>query len=66
MVGDSLQTDILFGNNCGIDTHLVLSGCTNLTRAKQIKLGNIHSSEGVPTYISPYFTYTSKDKITID
>lgn len=28
MIGDSLKTDILFGNNNNIDTLLVLSGIT--------------------------------------
>jgi HAD superfamily hydrolase (TIGR01450 family) len=30
MIGDSLKTDIKFGNSCGIDTLLVLSGNTDL------------------------------------
>jgi len=38
MVGDNLLTDILFGNNCGIDTLLVLSGNTSVKKAKEIFL----------------------------
>ena len=34
MIGDSLETDILFGNNCGIDTLLVTSGNIDLEKAK--------------------------------
>ena len=30
MIGDNLLTDIKFGNNCGIDTVVVLSGNTHL------------------------------------
>lgn len=56
MVGDSLETDILFGNNCGIDTLLVLSGNTNINKAKTVMLdGKNQSYEGVPTYVSSYF-----------
>ena len=29
MVGDNLKTDIMFGNNCQIDTLVVLSGNTS-------------------------------------
>lgn len=36
MVGDNLATDIQFGNSCGIDSCLVLSGVTNVTRAEYI------------------------------
>lgn len=38
MVGDNLLTDILFGNNCGIDTLVVLSGNTSVRKAKEIFL----------------------------
>jgi ribonucleotide monophosphatase NagD (HAD superfamily) len=36
MVGDSLQTDIKFGNNSDIDTLLVLSGNTKLNRVIEV------------------------------
>lgn len=43
MIGDSLKTDIAFGNNGGIDTVLVLSGVTNIDA--------IETSDIQPTYI---------------
>jgi ribonucleotide monophosphatase NagD (HAD superfamily) len=64
MVGDNLQTDILFGNNCGIDTLLVLSGNVNEHKAKLMKIdGKIGIDEGIPTYVSPYFAYTKEKNI---
>ena len=36
MVGDNLSTDILFGNDCEIETLLVLSGVTNADKTERI------------------------------
>ena len=33
MIGDNLSTDILFANNSGIDSLLVLSGVTSAEKA---------------------------------
>lgn len=44
MVGDNLQTDILFGNNANIDTLLVMTGVTDQEK--------LNKSEINPTYIS--------------
>ena len=35
MVGDNLATDIVFGNESGIDTLLVLSGVTTAEKAQR-------------------------------
>ena len=60
MVGDNLSTDILFGNTCGIDSCLVLSGVTNATKTEKVlkdaKRGVIEEEdgfekEGVPTFV---------------
>jgi ribonucleotide monophosphatase NagD (HAD superfamily) len=57
MVGDNLKTDIKFGNNCNIDTLIVLSGNTNLDMAKEAISGS-HAENGSPTHIMPYFGFT--------
>ena len=58
MVGDSLFTDIRFGNNCGIDTLLVLSGNTDEKQAKSSLRDETRGpTDGKPTYISPYLAY---------
>ena len=60
-MGDNLSTDIMFGNQCGIDTLLVLSGVTTAEKAEyhilQSKTNPDYNSdpnldkEGVPTYV---------------
>jgi ribonucleotide monophosphatase NagD (HAD superfamily) len=34
LIGDSLKSDIVFGNKCGFRTAIVLTGMTNLEQAK--------------------------------
>ena len=58
-VGDNLSTDILFGNQCDIDTLLVLSGVTSAKKAdltiQKAKENEVLppgiAAEGVPTYV---------------
>ena len=59
MVGDNLKTDIKFGNNCGVDTLVVLSGNTNLEQAINARRSS-HPEDGIPTHIIPYFSYSKK------
>jgi len=60
MVGDNLKTDIKFGNNCMIDTLVVLSGNTDIKAALEAKNKRTSDSieDGVPTHVSPYFAYS--------
>lgn len=59
MVGDNLKTDIKFGNNCLIDTLVVLSGNTDYDAALKAQvLSGTQNETGVPTYITPYFSYS--------
>ncbi|XP_071551872.1 glycerol-3-phosphate phosphatase-like [Panulirus ornatus] len=39
IIGDTLHTDILFGNECGMWTVLVLSGVSTLQEARQLTVG---------------------------
>jgi len=54
MIGDNLQTDIMFGKNNVIDTLLVLSGVTNEAK---LKSGSLLPNEAMPTYIQPSLNY---------
>ena len=56
MVGDNLKTDIRFGNACGIDTAVVLSGNTSLAQALKAREG-LNDEDGKPTHIMPYFSF---------
>lgn len=63
MIGDNLESDILFGNNSGIATLLVLTGKCRLADLRVIvlrsdegvtqetHLSGIHKSEIVPDYV---------------
>lgn len=58
MIGDSLITDIRFGNNCGIDTLVVLSGNTTEKKITEVLIeGKKNEDEGIPTYVTPYFGF---------
>mmetsp|Transcript_10326 Transcript_10326/g.12887 ORF Transcript_10326/g.12887 Transcript_10326/m.12887 type:complete len:113 (+) Transcript_10326:300-638(+) len=48
MIGDRLDTDILFGNNVGVDTALVLSGASVLKDVQSLQAGDNRT----PTYVS--------------
>ena len=50
MVGDNLETDIMFGNKCGIDSLLVLSGVTSAEKAIRLHKGR-GVLEGMPTHV---------------
>ena len=49
MVGDRLDTDILFAQNGGVDSLLVLSGCTS---REDLALGHGNSAGAHPTYVA--------------
>jgi HAD superfamily hydrolase (TIGR01450 family) len=51
MVGDTLQTDIVFGNRAGMKTLLVLSGVTTEDELRDTESGWDHMR--VPTYVLP-------------
>lgn len=57
MTGDNLQTDIKFAEANGIDSLLVLSGVTNITKYQHILQIGVDSTEGCPTHIQPHLGY---------
>ena len=58
MIGDNLDTDILFANNAGIDSVLVFTGMTNENEFyKMIKKGEIDTKQPLPDYTMRLLTY---------
>ncbi|KAM4615702.1 chronophin-like [Polymixia lowei] len=49
MVGDRLETDMLFGSNCGLDTMLTLTGVSQMEEAQEYR--NSEHSCFVPDYV---------------
>ena len=47
MIGDNLETDILFGNRCQVDTLCLLTGVTNEEKAQNNEISS-------PTYYSEF------------
>ncbi|KAK2573667.1 Glycerol-3-phosphate phosphatase [Acropora cervicornis] len=51
MIGDRLNTDILFGNNCGLKTILVLTGISSLEDVKLCQDSNdAHNRDCIPDF----------------
>ncbi|XP_077416782.1 pyridoxal phosphate phosphatase [Vanacampus margaritifer] len=50
MVGDRLETDMLFGSNCGLDTMLTLTGVSQMEEAHQYGNNEVHQNL-VPDYV---------------
>lgn len=52
MVGDRLETDILFGSNCGLSTMLTLTGVSTMEEAQKYKDSESPEHKGcVPDYV---------------
>ncbi|KAM9810627.1 pyridoxal phosphate phosphatase [Neosynchiropus ocellatus] len=52
MVGDRLETDMLFGSNCGLDTMLTLTGVSQIEEAHEYRDGDQPGNHGlVPDYV---------------
>jgi ribonucleotide monophosphatase NagD (HAD superfamily) len=60
MVGDTLYTDIMFGNKCNIDTLIVLTGNTSMEKMEEVNNGVKKDNEGVPTYYCKSLTLESE------
>ncbi|KAM6965149.1 chronophin-like [Aplochiton taeniatus] len=52
MVGDRLETDMLFGANCGLDTMLTLTGVSQMKQAESYRDSKQHTNQNfVPDYV---------------
>ncbi|KAG5835048.1 pyridoxal phosphate phosphatase [Anguilla rostrata] len=52
MIGDRLETDILFGANCGLDTMLTLTGVSGMDEAEGYKDSDaLEKKDFVPDYV---------------
>nr|XP_020449563.1 LOW QUALITY PROTEIN: pyridoxal phosphate phosphatase-like [Monopterus albus] len=52
MVGDRLETDILFGSNCGLDTMLTLTGVSQIEEAQEYLKSELTTNHSlVPDYV---------------
>ncbi|XP_057688627.1 pyridoxal phosphate phosphatase [Corythoichthys intestinalis] len=52
MVGDRLETDMLFGSNCGLDTMLTLTGVSQMEEANQYGNSEVSAHQSlVPDYV---------------
>uniref|UniRef100_G3NRV8 Pyridoxal (pyridoxine, vitamin B6) phosphatase n=1 Tax=Gasterosteus aculeatus TaxID=69293 RepID=G3NRV8_GASAC len=52
MIGDRLETDMLFGSNCGLDTMLTLTGVSQLEDAHEYRDSELSANRGlVPDYV---------------
>mmetsp|Transcript_15217 Transcript_15217/g.17233 ORF Transcript_15217/g.17233 Transcript_15217/m.17233 type:complete len:302 (+) Transcript_15217:191-1096(+) len=55
MIGDRLDTDVLFGNSCGVDTALVLSGASSLEDVASLTENDARSPNYVKQNLSQLF-----------
>ena len=62
MVGDRLDTDITFGNESGMKSALVLTGCTTASVLKD----DARNSEMIPSVIFPHVGFMFDDTATIN
>lgn len=52
MIGDRLETDMLFGSNCGLDTMLTLTGVSQMEEAQEYSNSELTSDRSlVPDYV---------------
>ncbi|XP_058492985.1 pyridoxal phosphate phosphatase [Solea solea] len=52
MVGDRLETDMLFGSNCGLDTMLTLTGVSQIEEAQEYRNSELTTNHSfVPNYV---------------